>query len=142
MSKYIAKYEQTKWLVISSFFFIIPAIYAFLYKLYFYSILLLLTSIISANYWRKATFSWRRNLDLIFAKISFITFVYNGIIYVKTPFYVITGYSGLVVLVYCYYLSSTKLKENNKNWYKYHILFHILMTYELCIIFLEKHSTI
>lgn len=35
-------------------FFTIPSIYAFINNLYSYSILLLFTSLISANYWRKA----------------------------------------------------------------------------------------
>ena len=73
--KYIAKYEQSKWLVLSSLFFMIPALYAFFMNLYFYFILLSLTTIISCGYWIKATYSWRRNLDLVFAKISFISFV-------------------------------------------------------------------
>lgn len=99
---YIALWQHSKWLVLSSFFFIIPSIYAYNNQLYNHSILLLFTSLISANYWRKATYSWRRNLDLIFAKISFITFVYNGIIYVKFIPYVITGYPMLIILLYCY----------------------------------------
>ena len=68
--KYIAYWDHTKWLVISSFFFIFPSFYSLLHSLYFHSALLLLTTLISANYWRKATFSWRRNMDLIFSKVS------------------------------------------------------------------------
>jgi hypothetical protein len=65
---YVAHWVHTKWLVLSSFFFIIPAIYAFINNMYAHFILLFFTSLISANYWRKATYSWRRNMDLIFAK--------------------------------------------------------------------------
>lgn len=132
--KYIAVWEQSKWLVLSSYFFIIPAVYAYINKLYYYSILLTCTSLISANYWRKATYSWRRNTDLIFAKISFTVFVTNGIIYVRQIHYIITGYSGLCILLYCYYLSGKLLEVKNNNWYKYHMLFHLIMMYEQLII--------
>ena len=39
--KYIAYWNHTKYLVISSFFFMIPATYAFIHNLYLYSILYL-----------------------------------------------------------------------------------------------------
>jgi hypothetical protein len=131
---YIAKWEDTRWLVLSSFFFTIPSIYAFIINMYSYSFLLLCTSLISANYWRKATYSWRRNMDLIFAKISFVVFFSNGVYYVKSVGYVITGYSGIIVLLYCYYLSGKLLQLKNNNWYKYHLMFHLIMTYEQIII--------
>jgi hypothetical protein len=132
--KYIAHWVHTKWLVLSSFFFLIPSIYAYINKLHSYCVLLFFTSLISANYWRKATYSWRRNMDLIFAKISFVVFVSNGILYVRKLHYVVPGYTGLIVLVYCYYLSGKLLEMKNDNWYKYHFVFHFIMTYEQIII--------
>jgi len=140
---YIAKWDHSKWLVLSSFFFTAPAIYAYRNNLYSYSILLLFTSLISANYWRKATYSWRRNLDLIFAKISFTTFVSRGVIYVTYVPYLLTGYSGMIMLLYCYYLSDKNFKLKNDSWYKYHMLFHFIMMYEMFIILhsiLVKHE--
>ena len=132
--RYIAHWDQTKWLVLSSFFFIIPAKYAYVNNLHSYSIILLFTSLISANYWRKATYSWRRNMDLMFAKVSFSIFVSNGIFYVRTLNYVIPGYTGLIVLLYFYYLSTKLLQMKNNNWYKYHFGFHLIMTFEQIII--------
>jgi hypothetical protein len=85
---YIACWQHTKWLFLSSFFFTIPAIYAYINNLYFHSILLLFTSLISANYWRKATYSWRRNMDLIFAKFSFIVIGGNYMIHKALDFYI------------------------------------------------------
>jgi hypothetical protein len=131
---YIAKWEDTRWLVLSSFFFTVPSIYAFIINMYSYSFLLLCTSLISANYWRKATYSWRRDMDLIFAKISFVVFFSNGVYYVNSIGYVITGYSGIIVLLYCYYLSGKLFELKNNNWYKYHIMFHLIMAYEQTII--------
>lgn len=134
--EYLANYDDTKWLVLSSFFFCIPSVYAYMTELYFHSGLLLFTSLISANYWRKATLSWRRNLDLAFSKISFGVFVSNGIYYVREKYFFIFGYIGLFLLVYCFYKSTQlhKSSETPNTWYKYHFLFHFLMTIELMII--------
>lgn len=48
--KHILIWEHSKWLVVSSFFFMIPSAYAFVNQLYAYSVLLGFTSLISANY--------------------------------------------------------------------------------------------
>lgn len=131
---YIAPWEQTKWLVVSSCFFLIPATYAHIHTLYLHSAVLFITFIISVNYWRKATYSWRRNLDLVYAKCSFILFLYNGVVYVRTVQYVIPGYIGLFVLFYCYYVSGKIFESKKEYWYKYHALFHFLLACEQFII--------
>jgi hypothetical protein len=73
-------------------------------------------------------------MDLIFAKFAFIVFASNGILYVKSVFYVISGSSGVMILLYCYHLSSKLYELKNNNWYKYHFIFHIILTYEQFII--------
>lgn len=73
-------------------------------------------------------------MDLMFAKVSFSIFVSNGIFYVRTLNYVIPGYTGLIVLLYFYYLSTKLLQMKNNNWYKYHFGFHLIMTFEQIII--------
>ena len=73
-------------------------------------------------------------MDLVFAKISFIVFLLQGVFYVRTTYYIISGYTSLVVLLYCYYLSEKLLELNNNNWYKYHFVFHLIMTYGQIII--------
>ena len=129
----VAKWNESRWIVLSSFFFTIPAIYGFYKELYNFSAVLLLTSLISANYWRDASYSYRRIIDKIFAKISFSIFFYNGICYIRIFPYVITAYSGLVVLLYCYY-ASNKYCNNNKIWVKYHMIFHLIMALNQLII--------
>jgi hypothetical protein len=130
----IVKYEHSKWLVLSSLFFLIPSIYAYVNNLYYFSILSLFTSLISANYWRNPIHSWRRNMDLVFSKLSFIIYLPNGIIYVSYTPYLITGYFGLVILLYSFYLSGKLYQLQNNNWYKYHMLFHFMVMYEQLIV--------
>ena len=125
---YLAPWEQTKWLVLSSYFFIIPSVYSYFKQLYFYSILLLFTSIISANYWRKATYSWRRNSDIFVSKISFVIFTYNGFGYINYTPYIIIAYPALLISIYFFYMSNKLFTLNNNNWYKYHFMFHFFIT--------------
>jgi hypothetical protein len=119
-----ATWEYTRWLVASSFFFMVPSGYAYYNQFYFNSYVLLLTSLISANYWRNATYSWRRTVDLIFAKVSFCIFLVDWIKHV-------TNYNMMLVGVFCagcmgasYYLAGRLSKQKNANWYKYHAAFH------------------
>lgn len=124
----------TRWLVASSCLFLLPSWYAFSHQLYFYSALLACTSAISVNYWRDATDSWRRNLDLVFSKIAFVVFVYQGIVHVRYIPYIVTGYSGLFFLVRCYHTSGRLWEQKIYSWYLYHCAFHVLLTYEQFIV--------
>ena len=82
--------------------------YGYSKKLYSYSNLLLATSLVSMNYWRKATYSWRRMMDLIISKITFSIFLYNGIISTRKCLKsIVFGYSGLFSLCYCFNKSIT-----------------------------------
>jgi hypothetical protein len=132
--KYVASFDETKWIILSSCLFIIPAIYSYYNNLYIYTIILVLTMIISINFWRDATYSWRRISDRIFAKLTFIFFFINGIIYITyLPFIIITCL-GLVASFWCYYLSN-KYCGKNPFWWKYHITFHsIIVCLQLLVI--------
>ncbi len=123
---YISYWIHTKWLVLSSSFYMIPAIYALINNLYYYFVLLFFTSFISANYWRKATYSWRRNIDLIYAKFTFLVFALNCIYYNIPRYYVIPLYIGVITFLYLYYLSEKLFKLKQNNWYKYHFMFHFI----------------
>jgi len=126
----IAEWKHTKYLTVSSLLFLIPACYAYANSMYDHTILLTLTSLISANYWRKATYSWRRNLDLIFSKISFAIYIYNGVRYIGSQKELIEGILRLIFMFYCFYKSGELFKINNEDWYRYHFVFHIFIALE------------
>jgi hypothetical protein len=136
--------RNTEPIVISSCFFLIPTIYSFYTNQYFYTTILLLTFGISANYWRKETIGFRRNLDLIFSKISFVIFLSSQVIYIHYssplllgyPIFQITDISKRrfvasyisLILIGCFYdLSNYYYHRNNneKIWIKYYMLFHL-----------------
>jgi hypothetical protein len=137
--------RNTEPIVISSCFFLIPTIYSFYTKQYFYTTILLLTFGISANYWRKATYGFRRNLDLIFSKISFIIFIKNHIFYLyfdsslyknkNLPIiYYIISYSNLFLIAYFYNLSYYYHYRNDRKWMINHMLFHLFCNLNILLI--------
>lgn len=131
---YIAEWRETRWIVGSSITFSIPAIYAYSRHFYVNSALLVVTSIISANFWRKATYSWRRDLDLVYAKFVFTVFISQGVYYVRYTPYIIVSYPLMITLAYCYYLSERYHTAKHPVWYRYHVAFHLCMTLELFMI--------
>ena len=66
-------------------------------------------------------------MDVIMAKISFAVYVISGITYVTWLPFVITGYSALFALIYCYYMSNKH--ADTELWWKYHMMFHLLISY-------------
>jgi len=126
-NKYVAHWDETKYVTMSSFVFMGPAIYGYYNEMYKHAIILFLVSIISANFWRDATYSYRRILDRLYSKFGFIFFVKEGIIYVRYPPFVIIGWCAFCILLRCYYLSNKYSGKPQHAWWKYHVTFHLLM---------------
>jgi uncharacterized membrane protein len=126
----ISEWKHTKYITLSSLLFLIPAYYAYAHNMYDHTILLILTSLISANYWRKATYSWRRNLDLIISKVSFAIYIYNGVKYSGSRSELIEGILRLIFMVYCFCRSGYLFQKKQDSWVGYHILFHIFIALE------------
>ena len=131
----IVQTEYSQWLVLSSTFFMGPGAYAYYYELYAISILLFITSACSANHWRDPRFtSIQRRMDQLSAKTSFGIFFVNGIVYIRNTYYLVWGYSGLMALLYCYYMSHHLYVVHNVNWYKYHMGFHAFVAIEQMLV--------
>jgi hypothetical protein len=139
---YIAPWSKSKYLFTTSFLFLIPSAYSYYCQLYLYSSVLLLVSLASANYWRKATYGWRRNIDIICAKMSFALFFSSGVWYVRSIAYMIPGYSGLLSMPYCYYKSNIYYKNAAAYniWLYYHMSFHFLLCCEQTLIIHSVHN--
>jgi hypothetical protein len=126
-TRYVAPWNQTRWLVCSSLFFMFPGIYGYQKEQYFLSFISISTSLCSINFWRDATYSYRRSVDCIMAKLTFVIYTISGIFYVTWIPFVITGYSALFALLYCYYMSNKHC--DSELWWKYHMMFHLLVSY-------------
>lgn len=137
---FIAPWEVTRWLVLSSLLFSLPSFYGYYNGIYALSTLVIFASIVSVNHWRFALQnSWRRHLDLIVAKITcFILFIHN-IIYIRTISHKIFVYVLLIPALYCFYTSNIIYKPNTTQWRNYHFMFHILC---ICKGFLYMYNII
>jgi hypothetical protein len=134
-------WENTKWIALSSSFFSIPALRVFYLSgtlaepanrhANYMAYLCIVTSLVSANYWRDAKRGWRRNADLILAKITFATGVYFGFIYLPEFPYSIPFYSSIALAMYLYNQSTICLSNCDSDWVKYHFAFHICLA--ICV---------
>ena len=126
-TRYVAPYRQTRWLMLSSLCFLGPSIYGYKRNKYFLANTALMTTLCSINFWRDATYSYRRTADVIMAKISFVTFMVSSVPYVTWMPFVSTGYSALAGVIYCYFMSNKH--ADSEVWWKYHMMFHLLISY-------------
>ena len=121
-------------LVFSSCFFLIPGYYALSSGLYWYLATSTLTTIVSANYWRYAIPGLRRSIDMIVAKLSFIIYFTTGMIYIRDPSILYTAWLMCGGIVMCYYLSNKMWGKDSDSWIYYHMMFHILVAFEQCLV--------
>ena len=134
--------HKTYPLALSSAFFLLPCAISIPKQMHFYTGMLMLTFAISANYWRKATYGFRRDADLVFSKLSFTIFFCKGWMVVvygpyDSPIHYLrtyTGFSVLFSIIYFYYLSERTFHRGYSNWIYYHMLFHLFSGIEQWII--------
>ena len=112
-------------LLFTSLFFLFPAGLAIQHTRSFYlAILYTSTSFASLNYWRNPLNGFRRNIDLIVARTSFIITLISGIIFIKNTTYLVIGWSFVVCIPICYYLSHRLSKMRIKQWCVAHMMMH------------------
>jgi len=115
------------WLVFSSFFFMVPGVYAFIHSFYFYGSVSAITTLCSANHWRNAEDGVRRTIDRIVAHASFITYLVTGCVFLRGV--LLYGYGtsvGGIMLIF-YYFSARLAKQGNSRWVYCHFLFHVFV---------------
>ena len=127
------QWETTRWLVLSSFSFLFPAIYAFRTRQYVMFIVTMMNFFFSINFWRKATNSWRKTIDVLHARVSIIVLVYNGILYIREIPLILNSVYGLVSMTYCYWNSEKCVIQKRPVWYQYHMMFHVFISLQAYI---------
>ena len=127
----ILPWSESKWLVGTSILMIVPVI---VFNDYYYNTTFaVFTAIVSINYWRHASYSWRRTADFVVANMAGALMLINGIMYIRYIPYIFISIYGLIILLYSFCLSFIHSSNNNSNWWKYHVLFHIISICELFI---------
>jgi hypothetical protein len=120
-------------LIMSSCFFIIPSIYAFIRNIWWLGLLSFITALISINYWRYAIEGFRRNIDLFFSKFSFTIYFISGIYYIQN-INIFLALPICVMIIFCYYMSNKIWNDDSYLWVFYHISFHFFVCLEQCIV--------
>jgi hypothetical protein len=131
----ITDWSYTKYIVGSSLFFQIPALYAYHHNMYAVAASCCLTSVLSINYWRHATYSWRRTMDMYWAKSAGIYFFLRGIRHHHV------GILGTIIMIYLYYQSCNQFNiDPYGKWYLYHMAFHsvVAMNQLITIYFIKQ----
>ena len=121
--------SQTIWVVVSSCFFLVPAIYAFLNVIYFqwlylYALLSVCTTVCSVNHWIKAEDGVRRKIDQAAARIAFIIYVVTGFYYLPIYLSIVT----VLTIATSFAISDYLSLMHHPLWPLSHIFFHLSVT--------------
>lgn len=126
----VAPWRQSKYLTGTSLLFLGPSLYAYRVEQPCVALLLTMTSLVSANFWRKANYTIRRDCDLVMAKVTMVIMCYNAAKYITHITACLMCYPALMMLTYTYYKSNDLFDKGNDNWVIYHMTTHVAMTYE------------
>lgn len=135
------KYYERNYLVISSCFFLIPAIIAFCYRAHILGATSSIVSLISVNYWRHAIPGWRKTFDLIVAKVSFVFYFITGCLHVRENIYHIIGWPVCALIIYFYLKSNSKWDKNCTSWVYHHVLFHLFVALEQTVVIVGGYKS-
>lgn len=142
VSEFPKPISQTIWVVASSFFFLVPATYAFLNVIYFqwlylYASLSVCTTICSINHWRKAEDGVRRKIDRVAAWTAFLVYVITGFIYLPNYLSIAT----LTTITTTFAISDSLSQTHHPYWPRSHVLFHLSVSLtKCCIIYYIKEA--
>lgn len=125
----ITDWSYSKYIVGTSLLFQIPSYYAYLNHQYYISMSLFITSLLSINFWRDCKYSWRRTMDIWWARIVGGFYFCYSIYYIPKITIVNT-----IIMLWFYYQANKKYDiDPFGKWYIYHMIFHIISVINQCI---------
>ena len=132
---------QSIWLVFSSCFFLLPAIYARSMHCYLFYYLSIITSLMSAIHWIQAETGLRQKIDILTAIVSFFIYFVTGVIFIRGYILLTLGIIGLFFMLSCFYLSHKMASIGSSKWICFHFCFHICVALEqLLVIYAMMHT--
>ena len=102
---FINKYNKYNLLVFTSSTFLLPSYYAYINKFYILSLLSFIISIISSGHWYNVNNFSLRIMDLIIAKVCFVTYLTVLIFYTNFGFIDILLLKTMILF---YYISNNR----------------------------------
>jgi hypothetical protein len=127
-------FEETKWLVMTSVTFLIPAVYAFVSSLYLYGCISLFTSALSCNHWRDAEDGVRRAVDCHAARIGFAIYAISAFMYSSGIFLYGLVIPVIIITVTLFFISNHLSIQGHPRWHVVHAAFHLFVTIGSCIV--------
>ena len=125
---------DSKYLMISSCFFLLPGFYALSHGLTLYFATSAVTTVASINYWRDAVPGWRRTSDMIIAKVSFLIYFLTGLYRIKDAAILYLAWPICFLIIYCYMSSNRLWKLDSHLWIFSHMCFHYFVAVEQYIV--------
>lgn len=126
-------FSITRWICLSSCFFMVPCIYAYLNSLYLYSIASMLASIFSVNHWRSADYGFKRTIDIIVARVASIIYVVSWGIYSEGIYFYGYGIPMLLIVISSYLYSDYLSIRWHQHWVWVHMFFHLSVCVASCL---------
>ena len=133
---HVLPFKYSVWLVLSSFSFLVPAGLALRLSLYWHCAVYCVTAAASANYWRKAQFGFRRNVDVLVARLSFVFTVISGALRIHGLKVLIVGWTLAFAIPVAYKLSIYFEKKRAPLWLMAHFSMHCFVSAGMSLVVL------
>ena len=130
---HVLPFKYSIWLTMSSLSFLIPSMLSFKLNVLSLFVLYFVTSIASANYWRKASYGLRRNIDLTVSRICFTLTLTTGIMHVR-GFLRNIGWALVIAVALSYKLSFYLHDKKSFKWLIVHVFMHACTASGMCIV--------
>lgn len=118
---YIQPFESRR-LIATSYLSLAPISYALWQNSWFFAITSTGTLVCSVLYWSNPVHGWRRDLDLAYAKYSFVSYYIGGAFYIPYGRPYIIFHCGGISIICSYYMTYVFPKY----WLQLHMTFHVL----------------
>jgi hypothetical protein len=113
---------QSRTLLLTSSLSVIPIYVACDRGLWFHAMTSSGTYLCSVLYWYHPIHGWRRNLDLVYAKYSFVVYFATGLMYIPIDIRSVYFLVASMAIAHAYRMTYVYPHI----WIRYHILFHLL----------------
>lgn len=126
--------SRSVWLVISSCFFLVPGLYAFINDCFFFGFVSSFTTLMSVVHWMKAESGLRQKIDRCTASVSFAIYFVTGILFLRGLLLFALGLPGVILILSCFYLSHKMAAIGSSKWIHFHFCFHVFVALEQLLV--------
>jgi hypothetical protein len=124
-------FKYTKPLTLSSLGLLLPSAVAFRQRKFHFFTLFFLTSILSANYWRRASYGRRRTADVVMSRFTFGSSIVAEAMRPNPRWKLTLSMTAVTVLLYrmSFYLHA----RHSPRWIQAHLAMHFIICIDMFI---------